>query len=212
MTFAYTSASGSGSETGTAADTSLSGGANGCELGGGYGLRVKNFDTSHPMQGLTISGNNVTADATYCEARALDFTNAFPGGTAGTVSNNTFKTTGSVGFSSDVKFNSYNNASYVFTNNTFGNAQYCVEIGNDGDVGSGANATVQSGQTWTGCGTTKSIIDTDLNSTTTPKINPQQLVITDTAPPFPNPPTWTCFSFSSAANLYVGGVLIHTCP
>ncbi|MGB0125091.1 MAG: IPT/TIG domain-containing protein [Silvibacterium sp.] len=133
----------------------------GCELDGSYGIRIKNYPTNSgytPSVDWTISGNTVSVSAQYCDAHALQFTD-LPDSVQGTVSNNSFTTTNrptptaqSLNLDSGdygVSFDGFDQAQIDFAKNSF-NATVCAEIANDATT-DGANATVQSGQTWT-CG------------------------------------------------------------
>ena len=142
----------------------------GCELDGSYGIRVKNYPTNSgymPSVDWTISGNTVSVSAQYCDAHALQFTD-LPDTVQGTVSNNSFTTTNrptptaqSLNLDSGdygVSFDGFDQAQIGFEKNSF-NATVCAEIANDATT-DGANATVQSGQTWT-CGS-YTVSDIDL--------------------------------------------------
>jgi hypothetical protein len=175
----------------------------GCELGGAYGIRVKDFSPTAPLTGNVISNNIVTVDSTDCEARAFDITNSFPGATA-TVANNSFLTTGHAKSDFGLKLNSYNASNFTWTANTFGGS-YCVEIGDDGDVGSGAHATISAGQTWN-CGSVKTVLDEDLGSVTPGQGYSEALTILDSIPS----PSVTCYS--SATAVITIGAFTKTCP
>jgi hypothetical protein len=176
----------------------------GCELGGAYGIRIKDFSTTAPLTGITVSNNTVNVDSTYCQARSFDITNSFPGATT-TVANNTFLTSGHKNMDFGLKLNSYNKSNFTWTSNAFGGS-YCVEIGNDGDVGSGANAAIASGQTWS-CGSTATVLDEDLATETSGQTYSQALTIQDVIPS----PKVTCYSNSSAV-ITIGGGFSKTCP
>jgi Chitobiase/beta-hexosaminidase C-terminal domain len=175
----------------------------GCELDGTYGIRLKDFSPTAPLTGITVANNAVTVDGTNCEARAFAITNSFPSATA-TIAYNTFLTTGTAHPTYGLKLNSFNQSPFVWTANTFG-GQYCVEIGNDGDIGSGANAKISAGQTWN-CGSVDTVFDKDMATQTSGQTYSQALTIPDTV----SNPSVLCYSNTSA--MVKIGSYSHQCP
>ncbi|HEX4020254.1 MAG TPA: hypothetical protein VHX63_03840 [Acidobacteriaceae bacterium] len=166
----------------------------GCELGGTYGIRVKNYNVTHTSKGFSIINNHVTVHAGPCQANGLVFTNMIPTVTA-TISSNIIATIAGSAPDYAIAFNSVNNLNgMTYSHNTF-IASICALIDNTGDIGSGANTTVQAGQTWK-CGMAGPTVKTmDLTTAGNPKNSyPEYLKITDAIPK----PVVSCGPYSTA--------------
>lgn len=150
---------------------------NGCELNGTYGIRVKNYGgDTRPSAGWLIDGNTVQVDATYCGARAMQFTDLDPS-VQGTVRSNFFKASAGKQADYSLGFTGVNQSKIEFVKNTF-SASTCVLIGNDGST-DGANVSIQAGQTWNCAQST--VHDTDLTRSGSGSY-PQSVTIMDTIP------------------------------
>lgn len=118
---------------------------NGCELGGVYGIRVKNYEGNPPSSGWEIRGNTVEVSAGSCKAHALQFSDLGPE-VEGIVSGNSFMTHAGTQPDYAVGFSGVNQPKIHFVRNRF-EASVCVLIGNDGSA-DGANVAIQEGQNW----------------------------------------------------------------
>ncbi len=121
----------------------------GCEEGGADGIRVRDNYPSNPTAptNVVIQGNNITGNATVCQANGLRFTQLV--GTNGdnvTLSGNTITTTGA-GTSAipdyGISFDGVNQPTLTFSNNSFTSLYAFVQVDWDG-----ANAAINSQQNW----------------------------------------------------------------
>jgi Bacterial Ig-like domain (group 3) len=128
---------------------------NGCEEAGADGIRVRDNsapsgnDNNNPTapNNVLIQGNNITANATVCQANALRFTSLIGSdGDSVTLSGNTITTTGA-GTSAipdyGISFDGVNQPTMTFTNNSFTSLYAFVEVDWDG-----ANVAINSQQNW----------------------------------------------------------------
>lgn len=116
---------------------------NGCELSGGFALRVRfqPQDVNAPPTG-TINNNKLVSTATYCPAVALRFT-SLSGNSQLTINNNIFQTiSGTGGNDYALSVDGSNGVKLIGTNNSF-TASYGIGVDYDG-----ASLTVPLGQTW----------------------------------------------------------------
>ncbi len=130
----------------------------GCELRGSDGIRIKNYAGQPVSTGWTVENNNVTVEATYCEAHGLRFSDL--GNTVkGTVEKNSFTTNGTQGDYA-LSFSGFDQSAITYESNAFSGST-CAQIDNDGTT-DGANASIQAGQTWA-C-KVQAVFDNDLTA------------------------------------------------
>ncbi|HVC89217.1 MAG TPA: hypothetical protein VND66_01225, partial [Acidobacteriaceae bacterium] len=170
----------------------------GCEGGGTYGIRVKNYNWPNSTESTTtastnfqITGNTVTALASPCAAVGLDLTD-MTSAVTGTISGNTFAAQQNTGgqVSDALSFNADETSTILFQGNTF-TAPTCVLIGGGGDIPYGS-FTIQSGQTWS-CPAGPTVAAQDDTYQQTPS-NPPVMTIQDAIPN----PTVSCVAYSTA--------------
>lgn len=127
----------------------------GCEGGGADGIRVRdnsvasgngNNNPTAPIN-VVVQGNNITANATTCQANGLRFTSLIGSdGDSVTLSGNTITTTGA-GTAAipdyGLSFDQDNLPSLTFTNNSFTSLYAFVQVDWDG-----ANVAINSQQNW----------------------------------------------------------------
>jgi hypothetical protein len=121
----------------------------GCEEGGADGIRVRDNYPSNPTAptNVLIQGNNITANATVCQANGLRFTQLVgSNGDNVTLTGNTITTTGAgTGAIPDygISFDGVNQPTMTFNNNSFTSHYAFVEVDWDG-----ANVAINSQQNW----------------------------------------------------------------
>lgn len=163
----------------------------GCELGGTYGIRVKNYDPKVPSIGWSITNNNVTIPAGPCIAIALDMTNMQPAVT-GNITGNTFTTVAGTYPDYVISLNSVQDLSGIkYSGNVFSGST-CLIINNNGDFGSPADTIIEAGQTWE-CPMGPTVVTTDL---TKGQSNPWPVYL-EIQDEVPNP-TVKCGDYSTA--------------
>ncbi len=181
----------------------------GCELGGTYGIRVKNYDWPNstesgtaPSTNFKIANNTVTVPATHCPSSALDLTD-MNSLVSGTVSGNSFSApAGAGGVANALGFESIDAANITFQANQF-TAPTCVLVGGNGDIPYG-QYTVQAGQTWScGAGPTVAAQDDTYGQTGGA---PPLITIKDSI----SNPTVSCLAYSTAV-ITIGSGYTHTC-
>lgn len=131
----------------------------GCELDGTDGIRIKNYVYETPSTGWHVTNNTVRAEATYCMAHGLRFTD-LASQVQGTISGNNFTLVAGKQPDYGISFSGIDNPQIDFINNTF-NASNCAQIDDDGST-DGADVTIQTGQHWS-C-SQKMVVDADMSA------------------------------------------------